>query len=46
MSVSNLGDYIPWLAWANGVTGLDAKVGKVAKEMDEFLEGVLDEHID
>lgn len=44
IGVSNVGDYIPWLAWINGVSGLDAKVDKVAKEMDEFLEGVVEEH--
>lgn len=43
IGVSNVGDYIPWLAWINGVSGLDAEVDKVAKEMDEFLEGVVEE---
>ncbi|XP_058227453.1 cytochrome P450 736A117-like isoform X2 [Rhododendron vialii] len=43
LGVSNVGDYIPWLAWINSITGFDAKVDKVAKGMDEFLEGVVEE---
>ncbi|XP_059657204.1 cytochrome P450 736A117-like [Cornus florida] len=42
----SVGDYIPWLSWLNRVNGLDAKVEKVAKELDEFLEGVVEEHLD
>ncbi|CAL5362061.1 unnamed protein product [Camellia sinensis] len=42
----NVGDYIPWLAWMNRINGLDAKVESVFKEMDEFLEGVVEEHVD
>ncbi|XP_050223179.1 cytochrome P450 736A117-like [Mercurialis annua] len=41
----DVGDYIRWLGWVNHVTGLYAKAGKVAKELDDFLEMVLDEHI-
>ncbi|CAL5441236.1 unnamed protein product [Camellia sinensis] len=42
----NEGDYIPWLAWMNRINGLDAKVESVFKEVDEFLEGVVEEHVD
>ncbi|THF99288.1 hypothetical protein TEA_028169 [Camellia sinensis var. sinensis] len=42
----NVGDYIPWLAWMNRINDLDAKVESVFKEMDEFLEGVVEEHVD
>ncbi|KAF5933368.1 hypothetical protein HYC85_029539 [Camellia sinensis] len=42
----NVGDYIPWLAWMNRINGLDAKVESVFKEVDEFLEGVVEEHVD
>ncbi|KAI7986535.1 hypothetical protein LOK49_LG14G00885 [Camellia lanceoleosa] len=42
----NVGDYIPWLVWMNRINGLDAKVEKFSKEMDEFLEGVVEEHVD
>ncbi|MCD7448566.1 hypothetical protein HAX54_044170 [Datura stramonium] len=41
----NIGDYIPWLEWINKITGLDTKVEKVAKELDTFLETVIEEHI-
>ncbi|KAK9995622.1 hypothetical protein SO802_020308 [Lithocarpus litseifolius] len=41
----NVGDYIPSLAWLNCVNGLDAKAEKVAKQFDDFLERVIDEHI-
>ncbi|KAK6261837.1 hypothetical protein QUC31_007653 [Theobroma cacao] len=42
----NVGDYIPWLAWVSRINGLEAKMEKVAKEFDAFLEGVVDEHMD
>jgi len=42
----NVGDYIPWLAWLNSVNGLNARVEKVGKELETFLEGVLEEHLD
>ncbi|KAJ8553953.1 hypothetical protein K7X08_024631 [Anisodus acutangulus] len=41
----NVGYYIPWLEWVNKITGLDIKVEKVAKELDTFLESVIEEHI-
>ncbi|MCD7464798.1 hypothetical protein HAX54_053428 [Datura stramonium] len=41
----NIGDYIPWLGWLNKINGLDIKVEKVAKELDTFLESVIEEHI-
>ncbi|KAL0286314.1 UNVERIFIED_CONTAM: cytochrome [Sesamum angustifolium] len=46
LGMSSVGDYIPWLAWTSQVDGLDAKVERVAKLFDEFLEGVLQEHRD
>ncbi|XP_050256913.1 cytochrome P450 736A117-like [Quercus robur] len=45
LGVINVGDYIPWLAWLSRVNGLDAKAEKVAKQLDDFLEGVIEEHI-
>ncbi|KAL6128902.1 hypothetical protein ACLB2K_072255 [Fragaria x ananassa] len=42
---SYIGDYIPWLAWLSSVNGLDAKLDKVAKRFDEFLDGIIQEHI-
>nr|GLL36136.1 cytochrome P450 71A3-like [Ipomoea trifida] len=41
----NVGDYIPWLAWVNKINGLDRRVDKAAKELDEFIDGVVEEHV-
>ncbi|TMW88147.1 hypothetical protein EJD97_018986 [Solanum chilense] len=41
----NVGDYIPWLEWVNRITGLDTKVNKVAKDLNTFLELVIEQHI-
>ncbi|PRQ17062.1 putative cytochrome P450 [Rosa chinensis] len=41
-----IGDYIPWLGWLSRVTGLDAKLDKVAKRFDDFLDVVIQEHMD
>ncbi|KAB2053554.1 hypothetical protein ES319_A12G195500v1 [Gossypium barbadense] len=41
----DVGDYLPWLAWLSHVNGLHGKAEKVAKEFDEFLDGVLEEHM-
>ncbi|KAH7528344.1 hypothetical protein FEM48_Zijuj05G0062700 [Ziziphus jujuba var. spinosa] len=40
-----IGDYIPLLSWLSFVSGLDGKLKKVAKEFDEFLENVIEEHV-
>ncbi|XP_075107248.1 cytochrome P450 736A117-like [Nicotiana tabacum] len=42
----DFGTFLPSLAWVDRVSGLEAKVERVAKEMDEFLEGVVEEHLD
>ncbi|KAG8378746.1 hypothetical protein BUALT_Bualt07G0017200 [Buddleja alternifolia] len=40
----SIGDYISWLSWIDRVSGLDARLERVAKMFDEFLEGVVEEH--
>lgn len=45
LSGFDFGRLSPWLAWVNRVNGLDAKVERVAKEIDEFLEGVVEERL-
>lgn len=40
-----MGDFIPWLAWVDHINGSDAKVEKIAKEFDKFLDVVVDEHM-
>lgn len=42
----NIGDYIPWLSWVSRVSGLDAKLDSLAKRFDQFLDMVVQEHID
>ncbi|KAL4559753.1 hypothetical protein LXL04_031898 [Taraxacum kok-saghyz] len=39
-----IGDYIPYLGWVDRVNGFEGKMEKIAREIDEFVEGVLDEH--
>ncbi|KAI7979950.1 Cytochrome P450 71A2 [Camellia lanceoleosa] len=46
LGVFDLGDYIPWLAWVNSFNGLYKRVDRVAKELDDFLESVVEEHMD
>nr|GLL36135.1 cytochrome P450 71A3-like [Ipomoea trifida] len=41
----NVGDYIPWLAWVNRINGVDRRVEKAAKDLDEFIDGVVEEHV-
>ncbi|GLT84000.1 hypothetical protein SLE2022_022600 [Rubroshorea leprosula] len=45
LGIFNVGDFIPWLAWVSHVNGLEARMDKVAKEFDDFLEGVVEEHM-
>nr|XP_027121992.1 cytochrome P450 71A8-like [Coffea arabica] len=41
----DFGTFLPWLGWVDRVNGLTARVERIAKEMDEFLEGVIEEHL-
>jgi hypothetical protein len=41
----SVGNYIPWLAWVSRVIGLDARAEKVAKRFDDFLEEVIEDHV-
>lgn len=41
----NLEDLIPQLAWIDRLRGLNAKVERVAREVDEFLDGVVEERL-
>ncbi|KAK6128209.1 hypothetical protein DH2020_038049 [Rehmannia glutinosa] len=42
----SIGDFIPWLSWFTRVNGFDKRVDKVAKGLDDFLEGVIKEHME
>ncbi|CAI9103909.1 OLC1v1002499C1 [Oldenlandia corymbosa var. corymbosa] len=39
----NIGDYIPCLGWINHINGMEKKVNRVAKEVDEYLEGIIEQ---
>nr|AQY76217.1 cytochrome P450 [Thapsia garganica] len=41
----DVGTYIPQLAWFSSVFGFYSKVDAVAKEFDEFLERIVDKHV-
>ncbi|XP_065874495.1 cytochrome P450 736A117-like [Euphorbia lathyris] len=45
LGIFDVGDFIPWLGWVSSAKGLYAKAEKVAKNMDEFLDKVVDEHL-
>ena len=40
-----VGEFIPWLGWPNHVNGFNARMDRVAKEFDRFLDGVIEEHM-
>jgi len=40
-----IGDYIPWFDWLGKFNGFYSKAEKVAKQLDEFFEEVIEEHI-
>ncbi|KAJ0578378.1 putative cytochrome P450 [Helianthus annuus] len=41
----SIGSYIPQLAWVDRLTGLHREADQLAKEIDEFYEGVIEEHV-
>lgn len=41
-----VGDYIRGLAWIDKIRGLDRKMKDVSRTFMEFLEGVVQEHVD
>ncbi|KAK1363181.1 Psoralen synthase [Heracleum sosnowskyi] len=44
LSYSGVGIYVPWLHWVENFTGFNRRVEKVAKQLDDFLEGVVTDH--
>ncbi|CAI9267559.1 unnamed protein product [Lactuca saligna] len=44
-TVFSVGSYIPWLKWVDRVSGLEGKAKKVAQEFDEFIEEIIEEHL-
>ncbi|XP_073035942.1 cytochrome P450 71A8-like [Primulina eburnea] len=45
MGSVRIGEFIPFLAWIDRISGFDAQVDSVAKEFDDFLEMVIQEHM-
>ncbi|RZC71736.1 hypothetical protein C5167_034925 [Papaver somniferum] len=41
----NIADLFPWMSWIHKFDGLDAKLDKNFRHMDEFYDKVIDEHI-
>ncbi|CAH2064886.1 unnamed protein product [Thlaspi arvense] len=41
-----VGRFVPWLSWIDWICGLDAQLEKTAKDFDEFLERVVQDHVD
>ena len=46
LGVFCVGDYVPWLWWIDRVSGLFGRVERIAKGVDEFLEGVISDHME
>ncbi|MED6193677.1 hypothetical protein PIB30_021818 [Stylosanthes scabra] len=40
-----IGDFVPWLDWLTRMSGVYGRAYRVASQYDNFLEQVLDEHI-
>ncbi|KAL7191033.1 hypothetical protein ACSBR2_023163 [Camellia fascicularis] len=45
LSRFDVGKLFPWLGWLSRVNGFDVEVERVATELDEFLEGVVEERL-
>ncbi|KAI3870347.1 hypothetical protein MKW92_000981 [Papaver armeniacum] len=41
----NIADLFPWMSWIHKFDGLDTKLDKNFRHMDEFYDKVIDEHI-
>lgn len=45
MGSFSIGQFIPWLSWISYVNGFNKRVDEVAKEVDDFLELVVQERL-
>ncbi|XP_076913365.1 cytochrome P450 Tp4149-like [Bidens hawaiensis] len=45
LNVFCIGSYIPWLSWVDQVIGSIGRAEKIAKEFNELLERVIEDHI-
>uniref|UniRef100_A0A0D3ELB3 Cytochrome P450 n=1 Tax=Oryza barthii TaxID=65489 RepID=A0A0D3ELB3_9ORYZ len=44
LGTMTVGEFVPWLAWVDKLTGLDAKVARTSAAMDGLLERVIADH--
>ncbi|XP_010676409.3 cytochrome P450 736A117 [Beta vulgaris subsp. vulgaris] len=44
LGVFSFGDFIPWLSWMDRIKGLTGRVERVAKELDQLLDKVIQEN--
>ncbi|XP_073146334.1 strychnine-11-hydroxylase-like [Henckelia pumila] len=42
----NVADFFPWLAWINKLNGVDQKIDKNFRDIDNFFNKVIEEHRD
>ncbi|CAA0385015.1 unnamed protein product [Arabidopsis thaliana] len=42
----SVGSYVSWLAWIDWIRGLDGQFIKISNDLDEFLERVVQDHVD
>jgi len=42
----SVGSYVSWLAWIDWIRGLDGQLIKISNDLDEFLERVVQDHVD
>lgn len=45
LGVVSVGSYISWLSWVDWLRELDRREDKVARWLDKFFDGVIEEHI-
>ena len=45
LGVFNVGDFIPWLDWVNYFNGINARTKKNFKNLDCFVESLIEEHV-
>lgn len=39
-------DYLPWFSWVDKLTGMLSRLDKTFRDMDEFYQELIDEHLD
>ncbi|KAK6118002.1 hypothetical protein DH2020_048257 [Rehmannia glutinosa] len=40
-----IGEFVPWLGWINRLNGFNASLDKYARELDEVLNAVIEDHM-